>query len=279
MHPGDQGEPHPVNPPKDGEEGEFEGGDFEDADFNDGAFNDANEEDQPQENKLSIPEEVEREREEAEKKRFKGLPNPHLAPRAFGLEGRYVRALAGRFARMVSKVAEDSADLPVEGDDEWDFAELITRRFTGRMVSQCRMTREKRKVVIVLDTSPSCESQARLFAAVARIAEDMGDCELYDAPNFTLNAKKENQQWVRLPPSQTAWDFKGRVVLAFGDFDGLQIICEASKQKHTKIYWFCSEERKSALELNRNYFVTHFQGHYFPAPEMHALMKAMAKVR
>ena len=102
---------------------------------------------------LSVPDEVESERQEKEEReRFSRL-NLSLAPKAFELEGRYIRVLASRFARMVSKVAEDSADMPVQGDEEWDMAELLQRRFTGRMVSQCRMTREKRKVAVVLDTS------------------------------------------------------------------------------------------------------------------------------
>jgi len=227
---------------------------------------------------LSVPPEVEAKREKERRRRL-GALNRSLAPQAFGLEGRYLRALAARFARMVSKVAEDSADMPTQGDDEWDLEELRTRRFTGRLVSQCRMTREKRKVAVVLDTSPSCEHQARLFGSVAQVAEALGDCELYDAPNFAIVARKLSDAWETLPELERDWQFQRRVVLAFGDFDGMDRICKASQVRGNKIYWFCCEERPSVLESQRDYFVEHYKGHYLPAINLAALMKAMGRVR
>lgn len=228
---------------------------------------------------LHVPEAIEREREEERAKRARGLRNRGLAPKAFDLEGHYLRNLAARFARMVSKVAEDSADMPAQGDEEWDLVELTQRRFTGRLVNQCRMTREKRKVAVVLDTSPSCEHQARLFAAVARVAEELGDCELYDAPNFAIVRRKLGEAWEPLEETQHEWDFRRRVVLAFGDFDGIDRICEASAQRGNKIYWFCCEERPSVLERERETFVSRYKGRYFPATTIDQLMRAMARVR
>jgi hypothetical protein len=227
---------------------------------------------------LSVPPEIEAKRE-AERRQRLGALNRSLAPQAFGLEGRYLRALAARFARMVSKVAEDSADMPTQGDDEWDLEELRTRRFTGRLVSQCRMTREKRKVAVVLDTSPSCEHQARLFGSVAQVAEALGDCELYDAPNFAIVARKLSAAWETLPELEREWQFQRRVVLAFGDFDGIDRICKASQVRGNKIYWFSCEERPSVLDSQRDTFVKHYKGHYLPATNLAALMKALGRVR
>ena len=227
---------------------------------------------------LSIPPDVEKLLDEERRRRLSTL-NLSLAPQAFGLEGRYLRALAARFARMVSKVAEDSADMPTQGDDEWDLEELRTRRFTGRLVSQCRMTREKRKVAVVLDTSPSCEHQARLFGSVAQVAEALGDCELYDAPNFAIVARKLNEAWETLPELEREWQFQRRVVLAFGDFDGIDRICKASQVRGNKIYWFSCEERPSVLDSQRDTFVKHYKGRYLPATNLAALMKAMGRVR
>jgi hypothetical protein len=227
---------------------------------------------------LSVPPEVEAKREEERRQRLSAI-NRSLAPQAFGLEGHYLRALAARFARMVSKVAEDSADMPAPGDDEWDLDELRTRRFTGRLVSQCRMTREKRKVAVVLDTSPSCEHQARLFGSVAQVAEALGDCELYDAPNFAITARKLDDVWEPLPELEREWQFQRRVVLAFGDFDGIERICAASRVRGNKIYWFSCEERPTVLESERDFFVKHYKGHYLPATHLAALMKAMGRVR
>ena len=227
---------------------------------------------------LSVPPEVEARREEEPKHRAEAL-NLHLAPKAFDLEGRYLRALAARFARMVSKIAEDAADMPTQGDDEWDLEELRTRRFTGRLVSQCRMTREKRKVAVVLDTSPSCEHQARLFGSVAQVAEALGDCELYDAPNFAIVSRRLAGAWEPLPQPEREWRFERRVVLAFGDFDGIERIGKASQVRGNKIYWFCCEERPGILDAQRDYFVKHYKGHYLPATHLEGLMKAMGKVR
>ena len=230
-----------------------------------------------EEPRLSIPDEVEEARRKKEEQR--PSQNPNLAPQAFSLEGRYLRGLSAQFARMVSKVAEDSADLPSEGDEEWDLVALQQRRFTGRLISQCRMTREKRKVAVVLDTSPSCEQQARLFGTIARVAEELGDCELYDAPNFAIYARKIKETWEQLPEPEREWNFQRRVVLAFGDFDGIDRISRASAIRGNRIYWFCCEERPTVLEQGRDYFVKNYKGKYFPATELDGLMKAMRKVR
>jgi len=239
----------------------------------------AGEEVPPEELPLELPDDVESRRKEVREREARTALNRHLAPQAFSLEGKYLRGLAARFARMVSKVAEDSADMPAPGDDEWDLEELRMRRFTGRQVSQCRMTREKRKVAVVLDTSPSCEHQARLFGAIAQVAETLGDCELYDAPNFAITARKLDDAWENLPDLEREWSFHKRVVLAFGDFDGIDRISEASKLRGNKIYWFCCEERPAVLEGSRDYFVKHYKGHYFPAANLTRLMHAMRRVR
>lgn len=231
------------------------------------------------EQSLSIPEDVAKRLEEQEEEELSHQHNIFGAPKAFSLDGRYLRRLASQFARMVSKVAEDSADMPVQGDDEWDHVELVQRRFSGRGVNQCRMTREKRKVAVVLDSSPSCVHQARLFGAIATVAERLGDCELYDAPNFYIHAHKQAMAWENYKERGAEWDFSQRVVLAFGDFDGIDIICEASKLRGNRIYWFSCEERPEVLNFGREKLVTHFKGVYLPANNMEQLMKAMRRVR
>jgi hypothetical protein len=285
--PGDDASPQDAAP-SDAPPGDAPSGDGnpQDGDAEDGEPTDAEpSEAAPQNPQLSVPPDVEAKREadrrrrEADQHRREDQHNRHLAPKAFDLDGRYLRALAARFARMVSKVAEDSADMPTQGDDEWDLEELRMRRFTGRLVSQCRMTREKRTVAVVLDTSPSCEHQARLFGSVAQVAEALGDCELYDAPNFAIGARKTTGAWEPLPELERDWHFERRVVLAFGDFDGIERICKASQVRGNKIYWFCCEERPSVMNASRDFFVKQYKGHYLPATNLDALMKAMGRVR
>lgn len=266
------GEPWQEAPP--GEEGELG-----EADGADGAAEDGGQGAQQEAPPLSVPERVERELRERREKDGQGLQNLGLAPQAFALEGHYLRGLATRFARMVSKVAEDSADLPRQGDDEWDLVELRQRRFSGRTIGQCRLTREKRKVAVVLDTSPSCAHQARLFAAIARVGEQLGDCDLYDAPNFAIHSRRVGERWQTLPETEREWNFEKRVVLAFGDFDGIERICAASARRGNRIYWFSCEERPPVMEANRGTLVHDFKGRYFPATNLAGLMKAMRRVR
>ena len=284
--PDPEGEPGVGDPPEGDASVEAEGDQLQNGERQPGEGDDRDGEPQPgddggpaegEEPRLSIPDEVEEARRKKEEQR--GSQNLNLAPQAFSLEGRYLRGLSAQFARMVSKVAEDSADLPSEGDEEWDLVALQQRRFTGRLISQCRMTREKRKVAVVLDTSPSCEHQARLFGTIARVAEALGDCELYDAPNFAIYARKIEEIWEQLPEPEREWNFQGRVVLAFGDFDGIDRISRASAIRGNRIYWFCCEERPTVLEQSRDFFVKNFKGKYFPATELDGLMKAMRKVR
>jgi hypothetical protein len=267
--PDDAGEEQALTPDDDGE-GEPQPMDMDDPQ----AGEDAGE--QP----LHIPPEVAEQRAREAEQAEEGPRNPLHAPQAFSLQGHYQRGLATRFARMVSKVAEDAADFPAPGDDEWDIPELLQRRFTGRHINQCRMSREKRQVVVVLDTSPSCVHQARLFSNLAQVAEQLGDCELYDAPNFALMAHKRGDRWVALPQDQRDWQFENRVVLAFGDFDGIERICKATAHRRgNRIYWFCCEERPLVLEQQRDYFVKHYRGHYAVTPDMQRLMHAMQRVR
>ncbi len=233
----------------------------------------------PLDTRLSIPGDIADARQEDDRRKERTPWNRSGAPRAFPLEGRYLRGLATRFARMVSKLAEDNADLPQDGDEEWDINALVRRRFTGKLPNQCRMTREKRKVVVVLDTSPSCAHQARLFGSVAQIAEELGDCEMYDAPNFALHSRWEDGEWILLPAGERGWAFRNRVVLAFGDFDGIDHICEASRVRGNRIYWFSCEERPQVMERNRDLFVRNYRGHYHPAMNLDALMRAMGRVR
>jgi len=86
--------------------------------------------------------------------------------KAFYLEQLRRKRITATFARMISKIAEDLSGWPIAGDDQWSMPDLMARHLDRRPLSQCRLSREKEAVVVILDTSGSCLEQARLFFSV-----------------------------------------------------------------------------------------------------------------
>jgi hypothetical protein len=157
------------------------------------------------------------------------------------------RRLERDFSVVVAKLAEDLGGWPKDGDDEWDVQAIIKRTMDRRPLSHCRQSREKRSIVVLLDTSGSCYCQADFYRKVATAAIKEGDVELYTAPNASVQQRyTHDAEWVNLDKSYDIWPFKGRTIIFFGDFDGAQCICNASKTN--KIYWFCSENRYKKIE-------------------------------
>lgn len=204
-----------------------------------------------------------------------GAPN---YSEAFSLEFARHRRIVNTFALIISKIAEDLAGWPVDGDDEWSIQELMSRRLTLAPLSRCRQSREKESVVLILDTSGSCLPQAVFYNQIAGAAVESGDIELYAAPNAGLEARRDRRGWKAV--EQRAWPFHGRTIIFFGDYDGGDAVVEASWRN--KVYWFCSEgTRYPSMKLHPwcSYPFSFFRGVYYDCLNKEDFVRLLRKVR
>ena len=163
----------------------------------------------------------------------------------FELDTSSDKRLATEFARLMGKIAEDLTGEPEPGDEYWDIDRLLNRRLSKESILNCKMTRERESIIMILDSSPSCQEQAVFYSELASIATVHGDVELYNAPNARLvemyNARKK-----KFFPFLTPYDlmdgvhkwslFRNRVILFFGDNDGEEIVLHATE--NNDVYWF-----------------------------------------
>ena len=164
------------------------------------------------------------------------------------LNGVKNRRLAVELSRVISKLAEDHVGATTDGDDFWDCDRLVMRQFNKESIYSCRNSREKQNIVIMLDSSPSCEKQAKFYSDIASQVCQFGDVELYDAPNARL-VHKYSPRDKRFVDFLTMDDvannihrlsaFKNRVIIFFGDMDGFHVMANASFDN--TIYYFHSD--------------------------------------
>ena len=157
------------------------------------------------------------------------------------------RRLAVELSRVISKLAEDHVGATTEGDDFWDCDRLVRRQFNKESIYNCRNSREKQNIVIMLDSSPSCKEESQFYSDIATQICRFGDVELYNAPNGRLVKIYSNKE-KRFVPFLTMEDvikdmhklsaFKNRVIIFFGDCDGFRIMAEASV--NNIVYYFNS---------------------------------------
>lgn len=197
---------------------------------------------------------------------------------AFSLEGAKRKRLASAFANIISKIAQDLEGHPIPGDDEWDMQALMLRTISKRPLNRCRQSREKRSVMLILDTSYSCCHQARFYADVAQIAAETGDVEMYDAPNASVYAKYYKGAWVE--SEYRWWEAKNRTIIFFGDFDGGDAPVLASK--NNKVYWLSSEGDRY-YDMNEHdwcsFTLADFKGFYFNCLNEDDFFKIIKKIR
>jgi len=203
-----------------------------------------------------------------------GSPNYN---KAFFLEELRRRRIMTTFALLMSKVAEDLTGWPIPGDDEWSVPDLMARHLDRRPLSQCRRSRERERVVVIIDTSGSCLPQARFFSSIATAAVAAGDVELYEAPNAGIRARKGRRGW--RPVADKGWHFSRRTVIFFGDFDGGDAVIRASRRN--KLYWFCSETRYPDIRVHPWCSLTlkSFRGRFFRCTAEEDFIRLLRKVR
>lgn len=168
--------------------------------------------------------------------------------RKFKIDKTGTRRMSSDFARIVSKIAEDNSGNIIDGNDNWDMDKLVYRAVDNRSILNCKSSRELESILLMLDSSPSCESYAKLYSELASVATLYDDVDMYNAPNARIthrydSKKREFTKCMSLNDLKNdapRWAyFKNRVVMFFGDFDGNQVVLENTFRN--KVYWFCTE--------------------------------------
>ena len=155
------------------------------------------------------------------------------------------RRLGIELARTISKLAEDNIGAYTEGDDFWDCDRLAMRQITKESIFNCKMSREKHNIIIILDSSPSCSRYANFYGKIASQCVQYGDVELYDGPNARLVHiyKPREKTFVTFLTAEDIFNnvhewslFKNRTIIFFGDSDGFELVLKSTL--HNKIYYF-----------------------------------------
>ena len=216
--------------------------------------------------------------EEAQLKEY--AINNEQAPKQFDLTMKILkkRRLSNMLATMVGKIAEDRAGEPIIGNDEWSVPEILNRVMTRVNINSCKQTREREKIVIILDTSPSCSKQASFFIDIAKASANLNDLEMYDAPNafivkrYDKSLKKFIDIGVEHASTLMQWGtFRNRTIIFFGDYDGNRILAKSSK--YNNIYWFNPEYYRNSRH-DRGY-----TGHHYLCRNEDDLIKLIKKMR
>ena len=166
----------------------------------------------------------------------------------FDLDISGTRRMSVDFARIVSKIAEDNSGSIIDGGDFWDVNKLIARVIDNRNILHCKSSRELESVVLLLDSSPSCSQYAKLYSELAVTASNFDDVDMYNAPNARITHRYNKKQkdftvcmsFDDIINDAHKWKyFKNRVIMFFGDFDGINVVLKNTY--NNKVYWFCTE--------------------------------------
>ena len=109
--------------------------------------------------------------------------NPNRERSAFSYETLRNRKLSSTLSLLFSKIAEERMGDKVIGEDKWDIEDIMFRRISKKLVTNCKYSREKQRLVLMLDSSPSCIDMANTYSEVATEAAMFDYLEIYDAPN------------------------------------------------------------------------------------------------
>tara|TARA_Y100000034_G_scaffold132321_1_gene195039 strand:- start:18268 stop:19368 length:1101 start_codon:yes stop_codon:yes gene_type:complete len=152
---------------------------------------------------------------------------------------------------MLSKYSEDQLGADIfPGTEFWDMDALLDRAMSKVPIYNCMKDREYEKVILILDTSPSCAQQAGWYAHMSQAAAGAELVEMYDAPNAYITRKWDprRERFVEFLEYETIlkeefsrWEkFNRRHIIFFGDHDGADIVANAAK--HNTVHWFCVDE-------------------------------------
>ena len=169
--------------------------------------------------------------------------NTNRTQSSFDYETLRNRKLSSTLSLLFSKIAEERMGDKVEGADKWDIEKIMFRRISKKVITDCKYAREKKHLVLMLDSSPSCRRMAKTYSAIATESANFDDVEIYDAPNGYAHSiydprTKEFRILEREELDYTYyWNgFENRTIIYFGDNDATRIIDKA--YKHNEIHWF-----------------------------------------
>jgi hypothetical protein len=164
------------------------------------------------------------------------------------------RKLSSTLSLLFGKIAEERMGDKVEGSDKWDIEKIMFRRISKKVITDCKYTREKKQLVLMLDSSPSCRRMAKTYSTIATESARFDDVEIYDAPNgYAHSVYDPRENNFRLLERQELdytylWNgFNNRTIIYFGDTDATRSI--RSAYKHNDIHWFY--QRSSSHHFTR----------------------------
>jgi hypothetical protein len=164
------------------------------------------------------------------------------------------RRLSTDFARIISKIAEDNSGELVDGNQKWDIDKILNRTLDNRNILHCKSTEELECLLLILDSSPSCERYAKMYAEIASVASEFSDVDMFNAPNariftkYNIRKKEFVKCWSAEDVINLAhkWKyFKNRTILFFGDSDGIRTVMNASLSNN--IHWFTPDMAKHVV--------------------------------
>jgi len=188
---------------------------------------------------------------------------------------------ASMFALLVGKVAEDMSYQRAPGDEFWDPRKIMRRQIDNRPLSHCKMDHTKRRLALLVDTSPSCRDEAVFYSKIASGAMLRDDIDLFLCPNGQIDAKFDPEPMRFVTDDRGAdWNLGGRTVLYFTDWDGTDEIVAHSRS--CNLYWFdncppgdywnSSKERHQRVRLR-------YRGHHFHCPDSEVFRRLARKIR
>lgn len=134
-----------------------------------------------------------------------------------------------------------------EGNDNLNIEKYMFRKYEKKLPDEYKYNNKKEDIFLVLDNSGSCEYYADMISKTGKIAELLNFVQIYMAPNGVITHKIHKGKEIELSSESCDWSIipNGSNIIFLGDFDGGDILVEASK-KHN-IIWLCCEDRYDEL--------------------------------
>ena len=169
--------------------------------------------------------------------------NLQYVDKSFDYEYLRNRKLSSTLSLLFGKIAEERMGDRTEGADKWDIDKIMFRRISKKVITDCKYAREKQRLVLMLDSSPSCSSMANVYSQISTESANFDDLEIYDAPNGYAHSiyNPREGKFIKLTKEEVEYTmlwggFSGRTIIYFGDTDATRSIRES--YKYNDVHWF-----------------------------------------